>query len=220
MSRGGRKPRRRGLSEEDRVVWERVIQSVTPIRPPDGNRAPAFPPDRPEGEGDAGRSESARASRDPAALTAGDGSRRREPPAQPLPVSFRPSGRRLGAVGRPEPGLDRRTAERLRRGEREPDARIDLHGMTADRAHRALDRFIGRALAEGHRCVLVITGKGGARHRGDDAPFMRSGAGVLRQAAPEWLLSGRHAGRVVGVFAAHRRHGGEGAFYVYLKKSR
>ena len=122
-------------------------------------------------------------------------------------------------VGRPEPGLDRRTAERLRRGERAPDARIDLHGMTADRAHRVLDRFIGEALSANLRCVLVITGKGG-RHAREDAPFMHSDRGILRQAVPRWLTASPFARQIVGIFTAHPRHGGDGALYVYLKKSR
>jgi len=125
-----------------------------------------------------------------------------------------------GQVGRPEPGLDRRNAERLRRGLRSPDGRIDLHGMTAARAHRTLDRYIGAALARGERLVLVITGKGGRRRGGDDAPFMREDEGVLRQQAPKWLSAGPHARNIVGIYEAHRRHGGAGAFYVYLKRQR
>ncbi|MGF1553084.1 MAG: Smr/MutS family protein [Paracoccaceae bacterium] len=122
-------------------------------------------------------------------------------------------------VGRPEAGLDRRTAERLRRGEREPDARLDLHGMTAERAHRALDRFLAQAVAGGGRVLLVITGKGGRAHP-EDAPWLPPGRGVLRDAAPRWLRSGPHRGRILGIFEAHIRHGGAGAFYVYLRKSR
>src|SRR5690606_15072087 len=111
-------------------------------------------------------------------------------------------------VGRPEAGLDRRTAERLRKGAREPDARIDLHGMTADRAHRALLRFLGEASARGHRVVLVITGKG----RRDEHGQM-TGRGILRDSLPGWLRASPLGHSVVGIYQAHRRHGGEGAFY-------
>jgi DNA-nicking Smr family endonuclease len=65
----------------------------------------------------------------------------------------------------------------------------------------------------------VITGKGG-RHRPEDAPYMAPGRGVLREAAPKWLRTGPHARHIVGIYEAHRRHGGEGAFYVYLKRPR
>lgn len=111
-------------------------------------------------------------------------------------------------VGRREPGLDRRTAERIRRGERSPDARLDLHGMTAERAHRALDGFLANAVASGQRLLLIITGKG------------RSGTGLLRDAVPGWLRSGPHRSRILGVWQAHIRHGGAGALYVYLRKPR
>jgi DNA-nicking Smr family endonuclease len=135
-------------------------------------------------------------------------------------VSMDLSDRALVPVGRPEAGLDRRNSERLRRGDRDPDGRIDLHGMTAEHAHRALDRRIGEALARGERLVLVITGKGGRKRNADDAAFMRTDQGVLRQQAPRWLRSGPHAANIVGIYQAHLRHGGGGAFYVYLKKRR
>ena len=92
--------------------------------------------------------------------------------------------------------------------------------MTAERAHTALDRFIGRALAERRRLILVITGIGAKPRDEDAAPFMRSGEGVLRQQVPRWLRSGPYARRIVGVFQAHARHGGAGALYVYFKKDR
>ena len=79
---------------------------------------------------------------------------------------------------------------------------------------------IGEALARDQRLILVITGKGGKKRSDDDAPFMREGEGVLRQQAPRWLRSGPHAARIVGIYQAHPRHGGAGAFYVYLKKRR
>jgi len=213
--------RKRGLTPEDRAIWERVIQSVTRLGPEAGPRK-TEPLEPPSGE----------AARTPPAPAA----RHDEPELErPRPIrrarsetTLRPAPRMPEPVGRPEPGLDKRTAERLRRGARAPDSRIDLHGMTAERAHAALDRFIGQALARGDRCVLVITGKGGGkgggkgarRKAGEDAPFMAGDDGVLRQAAPDWLRSGPHRGALVGIYAAHPRHGGAGAFYVYLKRRR
>ncbi|MEM6546690.1 MAG: Smr/MutS family protein [Pseudomonadota bacterium] len=108
----------------------------------------------------------------------------------------------------------------MRRGNREPDARLDLHGLTAERAHRVLDGFLARALAENLRCLLVITGKGGKAPGKDAAGFARSDLGVLRQMVPRWLRAGRYRSQIVGIFEAHLRHGGAGAIYVYLKKRR
>ncbi|MEM1315868.1 MAG: Smr/MutS family protein [Pseudomonadota bacterium] len=119
----------------------------------------------------------------------------------------------------PAAGLDKRTAARLKRGKRTPEARLDLHGMTAAAAHATLARFLHRCRAEGKRCVLVITGKGGRRPV-EDAPYMPERIGVLRYAVPEWLTTAPLAPLVVGVYPAHRGHGGDGALYVYLKKAR
>jgi DNA-nicking Smr family endonuclease len=213
--RPGRKQRRGGLDAEDRALWDRVTRDATPLHP-----VPQSP---------------ARQTKEssPAAEATKVEIPRPEPVAQPGRRRVRPTGSGkppgigfdlveaiVGPVGRPEAGLDRRLAERLRRGDREPDGRIDLHGLSAERAHRALDRRIGDALARGERLVLVITGKGGKRRGPDDAPFMRDDIGVLRQQVPAWLRSGPHAREIVGIYEAHLRHGGGGAFYVYLKKRR
>ncbi len=85
-------------------------------------------------------------------------------------------------------------------------ARLDLHGMTQDQARLALGDFLRRAQADGYRAALVITGKGMA------------GEGVLRRRAPEWLAEPSLRPLVAGTSPAHRRHGGEGALYVALKR--
>jgi DNA-nicking Smr family endonuclease len=120
-------------------------------------------------------------------------------------------------------GIDGNTADRLRKGNVEPDARIDLHGMTETVAHRALLGFLRNAQRGGARLVLVITGKG-ARAPDDDAPFDmeadRRSRGVLKSAVPRWLAEPAFAGLIADHRAAHRRHGGSGALYVYLRKRR
>ena len=119
------------------------------------------------------------------------------------------------------PGLDRNTARALRRGERTPDARVDLHGMTADIAHQALNAFILSARMRGHRCVLVITGKGRKYGVPSESGFsMERSEGVLRRDVPRWLRQAPLRDVITGVYQAHQRHGGDGAFYVYLQKNR
>ncbi|MEM9735938.1 MAG: Smr/MutS family protein [Pseudomonadota bacterium] len=199
--------KKRVLSAADRALWDRVASEATPLKGArgqlKGSTAPAAP------------MKAAPALREPQTPW----QKPAPPPLRAQPrVTFDLIDPAPAKVGRPEPGLDRRTAERLRRGERAPDARLDLHGMTAERAHGALDGFIARALGAGLRCVLVITGKGG-RFTPEDAAFMRPDRGVLRQMAPRWLKAGRFARQIVGIYEAHPRHGGAGAFYVYLKKS-
>lgn len=109
-------------------------------------------------------------------------------------------------------GLDRRRAKRLRRGEMAIDGRLDLHGMTREEARGALAGFLAAAQGRGGRCVLVITGKGQREPLGE----RRS---VLRAALPRWLDEAPNRERVLGFEAARPRHGGDGAFYVLLRKA-
>jgi DNA-nicking Smr family endonuclease len=123
-------------------------------------------------------------------------------PYAPAAHKTRPRTAPQAPPGDIEPGRKRRLAR-----ERDPlTFRLDLHGLNQDRARAALTGFLLRAQAEGERAVLVITGKG------------YQGEGVLRRFAPEWLADPALRGVVAGVSEAHRRHGGEGALYVALKR--
>ena len=101
-----------------------------------------------------------------------------------------------------EPGRKHRIA----REREEIGGRIDLHGLDQSQAQAALEGFVLRAWNGGARAVLVITGKG-AR-----------GGGVLRRMTPQWLSGPALREVVAGISEAHRRHGGEGALYVALKR--
>lgn len=113
------------------------------------------------------------------------------------------------------PGLDKRTQLRLKRGQIALDSRIDLHGMSQDVAHAALDAFLARCQARGLRCVLIITGKGTRRDE-----FGRYEAGVLKQAVPRWLNEGGNRTKVLAYAHAQPKDGGGGALYVLLRRLR
>ena len=119
-------------------------------------------------------------------------------------------------------GLDGNTRERLKRGQLEPDARLDLHGFTESAAHSALLLFLKTAQARKAKLVLVVTGKG-ARAAAPDEPFHmavdKPARGVLKTSVPRWLKEPGFAAFVAGTQAAHRRHGGDGALYIYLHKA-
>jgi DNA-nicking Smr family endonuclease len=108
--------------------------------------------------------------------------------------------------------LGRRERSKLSRGKQEIDARLDLHGMTQTRAHRLLFSFLQRAHSDGCTFVLVITGKGKAGSDGE--------RGVLRRQVPHWLGLPEFRALVVGFEEAHVGHGGEGALYVRVRRSR
>lgn len=113
--------------------------------------------------------------------------------------------------------MDRKTFGRLKRGKLVPEGKLDLHGMTMDQAHPSLIAFILRAHAQGKRLVLVITGKGKDRDEGGPIPVRR---GVLRHNVPHWLSTPPLAQVVLQVSEAHLKHGGGGAYYVYLRRAR
>ena len=103
-------------------------------------------------------------------------------------------------------GIEPNRKHRISREREEIGGRIDLHGLTQDRAQAALEAFLVRAWDEGWRAVLVITGKG------------VQGDGVLKRRTPEWLAAPHLAHIVAGISDAARHHGGEGALYVALKR--
>ncbi|SLN33366.1 Smr/MutS family protein [Pseudooctadecabacter jejudonensis] len=113
--------------------------------------------------------------------------------------------------------MDNKAYGRLKRGKLKPEARIDLHGMTLAQAHPALTGFVLRSAQAGYRLVLVITGKG--KHRDDGGPIPTK-FGVLRHQVPQWLAMAPLSALVLQVSEAHVRHGGGGAYYVYLRRSR
>lgn len=194
MARRGRQP-----TKEERALWRQVTDTVAPRADPE---PPVVPP-----------SETA----PPPVVVAPKISRGFTRSLKPKGTFGGPSLTLPETGPAPASGLDRRTEERLKKGRRAPDARLDLHGMSAARAHRVLITFIMDARAQGHRCVLVITGKGGPAER---EPFAAEAPGVLRREAPVWLSSPPLSQMIVNVSQAHPRHGGGGALYVYLKRIR
>ena len=111
--------------------------------------------------------------------------------------------------------MDHKTFQKLKRGKSAPDARIDLHGMTIAEAHDALHGFIAGAFSRGLRLVLVITGKG---QRSNMNHHHTERNGVLRHQVPQWLSMQPLSRFILQVVTSHQKHGGAGAYYVYLRK--
>ena len=195
----------RTLSNEDRKLWSAVAKTVTRNAQP---KKPVLDQSRP---------------------------RPKPTPARTPEPDFKVQDFRIGETAPPSlPGhrlspsisdrlaaapvrMDHATHKKMKRGKLSPEGRIDLHGMTLDQAHPALIGFIQRAQAQGKRLVLVITGKG--KHRDDPGPIPAR-RGVLKHQVPAWLRAGPLSGLVLEIREAHLRHGGSGAYYVYLRRSR
>jgi DNA-nicking Smr family endonuclease len=141
---------------------------------------------------------------------------RRPPAAVPLPAAP-PSQKRALPAEPPRQalppldrlaGIDRASAERLKRGRYPIEAVLDLHGLTQEEAHRALSGFVAASQAAGRRCVLVVTGHG------------RASGGILKAAVPRWLDEPGLRPRLLARAPARPQDGGAGALYLLLRRSR
>ena len=179
--------RRRRLSPEDEALWQRIARTTNPMQKPRIAKAPPKQIDKP-----------------PAAPEPGF-----------TPPKFRIGEKSVATETRIPPPttpvrMDRKAYSKLKRGKSAPEARIDLHGMTAATAHTALTAFLLRAFGDGKRLVLVITGKG--------KPSETGPTGILRREVPHWLDQPPLRQIVLQTTPAHQRHGGSGALYVYLRR--
>ena len=180
----------RSLHPDELALWRRVMASVRPLRAVAPTAAPPAAP----------APTSFPPKVDPTRLR-----------AVPKPVAPRPP------VAPPRPGvtLDGGWDRRLGKGAIAPDHTIDLHGHTLASAHAMLDARLGEAVARGDRVVLLVTGK--PPRPESERPHAR---GAIRAAVADWLASSRHAGRIAAVRGAHPRHGGAGALYIILRRTR
>lgn len=194
----------RKLTPDERELWARVAKSTTPFHPA---RPTAEPHPRP-----APKKPAVHHPRPPDVTDFRIGS---QAPGYAFRHDLAPSiAERLAQ----QPvRMDHKTHRQMTRGKIEPQARIDLHGMTVSQAHGALTGFVLRAAADGKRLVLVITGKG--KPAADDGPIPQR-QGVLRHQVPTWLAQPPIGALVMQVTPAHLRHGGSGAYYVYLRRAR
>ena len=181
---------KRRVTPDELELWRHVAQTVHPIR---SKRRPA---------------------------------RHKEDAPSPPPAKVKPAKAASSALpAKPQPpvppkphalthglsyGIDRRQAERFRKGKLTIEGKIDLHGRTQQDAHDDLLAFLKRAHAAGKRTLLVVTGKG----------MTTAKTGVLRQAVPRWLNEPAFRALVLAFDYAEPQHGGEGALYVLVKRVR
>ena len=104
-------------------------------------------------------------------------------------------------------GLDRHWDKRIRRGEVMIDASLDMHGLNLAQAHYRLEELLALAIARRWRLLHIITGHAG-------------GAGVLARNIRPWLEHSAHTAQIATLRQAHPRHGGKGAWYIILRRSR
>lgn len=203
-----RPPRR--LSPDEAAMWRKVAETVTPLQRRKRQDTPRTPePARAKGAGQA----AAPAASPPAAV----------PAAPPAPMKFAaplPSaaGRRAPSspAGEDKVGLDGSWERKFARGTLDADFTLDLHGATLDQAYTRLLRGLTQAKSMGARVVLVVTGK----PRPMEAADRGKARGSIRAKIVDWLGASEHASDIAAIRGAHRRHGGQGALYIVLKRRR
>lgn len=199
------------LPDDDRALWQHTAASVEPLR----RAKPRVPDVEPSAsEASSRREQPARS----AALPGAGREQRVDRSSDSAPTrSLSPS--------RTEPpplaAFERRKARRIASGQIEIDARIDLHGLRQNEAHHRLIGFLTSCVARGFTTVLVITGKGARNGEDDHRLDMlddRPARGVLRRSVPLWLAEPALRAIVTSYTSAAIKHGGEGAFYVRLRR--
>jgi len=182
----------RPLTPDEAALWARVMASVRPIRP---RAAPSVAP-----------------------VAAAPAPAARSQPQRVVAPARKPAALRAPAPSaRPVPGttLDGSWDKQLSRGLVSPDRSIDLHGHNLATAYALLDSALERSVREGDRVVLLVTGKPPVPT--SERPHAR---GAIRAAVGDWLAGSRHAGSIAAVRGAHPRHGGNGALYIVLRRTR
>jgi DNA-nicking Smr family endonuclease len=196
---------RRRLRPDELTLWQEVARKTTPLS--SNRKLPV------ESFSDRSASQSGTSARTPTDLSQfeiGRNAARTDSTHDVLPSL--PDRLRTAPVS-----MDKKAFQRLKRGKLVPEAKLDLHGMTLEQAHPALNGFILRSHAAGCRLVLIVTGKGRDRDPGDAVPVRR---GVLRHSVPQWLRMAPLSALVLQITEAHLKHGGGGAYYVYLRRQR
>ena len=184
---------RRRLSDAERRVWRQVARTVKPLdsRPE---------PDRPPPDEDFGALLDGRRHMDAPHVGKRAQTQLKTAPSQRLVPAEKPD--------KPSSGAPANAAndKRVRRGRFDIEGRLDLHGHTQDSARAALAGFVAFHRGAGARCVLVITGKG------------RTGEGVIRRRFLSWIGEPSVSRHVSSYSQAHQKHGGSGAFYLFLRR--
>ena len=186
----------RKLSSEDKHFWRQVVESTMPLKKP-GVDFSSIALENPKLR----------------ANTEQEGYRLN---ADPKIVKSLKTGTQLTSP-KLDVNMDYKSFEKMRRGKLMPEAYIDLHGMTVLKAHPALSHFVQSSYDKRLRLVLVITGKGNSKN---DFELSNGGSGILRRQVPQWLSAPSLTNFVLQVHPSHAKHGGAGAFYVYLKKNK
>ena len=187
----------RGLSEEEVAAWDALAATVTPLSP-----TPRMRKQAPSTNSVTAAAPEAKARQNGAPV---------RKPATPLRTVAKPSSPKSETTG-----LDSHWERRVKGGAVQPDFTLDLHGHGLDAAYTRLMSGIAQARAMDARVILLIAGKS----RPVDPADRGTQRGAIRAKVLDWLAASSHASAIAAIRKAHRHHGGDGALYIVLKRSR
>ena len=97
---------------------------------------------------------------------------------------------------------------------------IDLHGFTLDDANKEIEKFINKCFNSGFNKIRVVTGKG-LHSNNEQDPYVSKDLSILRYSVPEFIKNNIELMKLINEFKeAPLEDGGEGAFYIFLKKKK
>ncbi|MHA6332752.1 Smr/MutS family protein [Qipengyuania sp. CAU 1752] len=185
------------MSDDEASAWETLAATVDPIDP--ARKVNSKP----------------RSAANSSPVVAGKPLQPGKKPAARAPdpaPSIPRTARRISAPGHLDSYWDRR----LKSGEIPPDLSLDLHDHGLDAAYSRLMDGMEQAHSLGARVVLIVTG----RSRPVDPADRSTKRGAIRAKILDWLAASEHGAQIAAIRKAHRRHGGEGALYVVLRRQR
>ena len=111
--------------------------------------------------------------------------------------------------------IERNKLRRIKNGKIIIEGTLDLHGFSLKGAESRLRLYVGNALRQKKRLLLIITGKGS-----NSKPNIYGKTLTIKSELKNWLSDSFYSDKVQYISKALDRHGGEGAYYFFLKKSK
>jgi DNA-nicking Smr family endonuclease len=96
---------------------------------------------------------------------------------------------------------------------------LDLHGYSLDNANQLIEDFIKKSHEEKISKLIIVTGKGLHSDNHKD-PYVSRDLSILKHSIPSFIKQNQDLmSKIYEIKNASIEDGGEGAFYIFLKKN-
>ena len=97
---------------------------------------------------------------------------------------------------------------------------IDLHGYSLEDANKTIEKFIISSFSDKISKIIVVTGKG-LHSQNEKNPYVSKDFGILKYSVPQFINKNKELMKmIIEIKEAKIEDGGEGAFYIFLKKNK